>query len=349
MTLILGIDEVGRGAWAGPLAVGAVVFDSSVTPNGLADSKKLTKHQRENLIGDIKQSALAVGIGWIDAAVIDQIGLSRALKVATENAFAQISPDIQTQLDQIIIDGTINLLNNAPPNVHEKVTTLIKADAKIAAVSAAAIVAKVTRDHYMTQLAQVFPDFHFAAHVGYGTAAHLAELQKFGALDGIHRQSFAPISKLACHSKLDLESSKRRVAIGDALSDWIPGQARNDVRGDKISKTAGRIAENIAAEFLKTKGHQIIARNWRTKFCEIDIISACNQTIFFTEVKFRENAKHGDGLDAITPKKLAQMRRAAEIFLTTRAEFTNNFNPQISAISLCNNPPEVDNYLECII
>jgi ribonuclease HII len=135
MSLILGIDEVGRGAWAGPLAVGAVVFDSRNAPAGLRDSKKLTKIQREKLSREIKQSAISIGVAWVDAKIIDRIGLSRSLKLAAENAFSQIPPDIRENLDQIVVDGTIQLLDDP------RAITLVKADDKIASVSAASIVA----------------------------------------------------------------------------------------------------------------------------------------------------------------------------------------------------------------
>jgi ribonuclease HII len=197
--MILGIDEVGRGAWAGPLVVGAVAFDDElatchpelVSGSGkLKDSKQLTKHQRETLSLQIKSSAVAVGIGWVDAVTLDKIGLSQALKLATIRAFAHIPPDICNQLDQIIIDGTIKLLDDP------RVITLVKADAKIAAVSAGAIAAKVARDTYMQRLSRLFPDYNFEKHVGYGTASHRTALERFGALDGIHRKSFAPVAKV---------------------------------------------------------------------------------------------------------------------------------------------------------
>jgi ribonuclease HII len=325
MTIILGIDEVGRGAWAGPMAVGAVVLDSNSLlchpefvseSNQLKDSKKLTKKQREKLAREIRISARAIGVGWVSAREIDSLGLSPALKLAAWRAVAQIPREIWDNLDEIIIDGTIRLIDDA------RATTLIRADAKVSAVSAAAIVAKVFRDSYMTQLDRVFPDYEFARHVGYGTAAHLNHLQKFGAIAGIHRVSFAPIAKLTDSN------------ISTALA------------VKKIEKTAGRIAENVAVEFLRARGHQIVAQNWRTKWCEIDIISARNETLYFTEVKYRENANFGDGLDAITTKKLRQMRRAAEIFLAKHDEFAREFDVKIAAISLSQNPPQVDEFIE---
>jgi ribonuclease HII len=321
--LTLGIDEVGRGAWAGPLAVGAVVLDSAQVPDGLADSKKLTKKQREKLTIEIKKSAVAIGVGWVSATDIDRIGLGPALKLATQRSVAQIPPEIRAKLDQIIIDGTINLLAGSDPAIASKVTTLPKADAKIAAVSAAAIVAKVFRDHYMTQLEKVFPDYNFANHVGYGTALHQQKLTKFGAITGVHRQSFAPIAKIIDSPFAGSEPAK------------------------KVDKTAGRIAENAAAAHLEKLGHQIIAQNWKTKFCEIDIISEHKNTLYFTEVKYRANARHGDGLAAITPRKLKQMKFAAELYLNKNV-LAGKYDVRLAAISLSQTPPQVDEFVENI-
>jgi len=330
MGLILGIDEVGRGAWAGPLAVGAVVLDSSRKLDGLNDSKKLTKKFREHEACEIQQSAIAIGVAYIDAKIIDRIGLTAALKLASRQAFAQIPAEIREQLDQIVIDGTLNFLDQEPPCIREKTITLIKADAKIASVSAASIIAKVSRDHYMQRLDTVFPKYHFAKHVGYGTAAHLAALKNFGVVAGIHRESFAPVAKITGAKIIKKVVRNQKQNVGFA------------------SRNLGYAAETVATEFLKNHGHKIIARNWKTKFCEIDIISTCRKTLFFTEVKFRENAIHGDGLAAITPRKLLQMRKAAEIFLSLHAEFAKDCDAQVAAISLSRNPPAVDEFIENI-
>ena len=341
--LILGIDEVGRGSWAGPLAVGAVVLNSENVPAGLKDSKKLTKISREKLARATKIQAVAIGVGWVDAAKIDEFGLTKSLKLAAQNAFAQIPPDVRENLDEIIIDGTLKLLDDP------RATTLVRADAKIAAVSAAAIVAKVFRDNYMGRLDALFPEYHFAAHVGYGTAAHLAALQNRGVIAGVHRETFAPVAKI-------LANNLERSRFG--LSRSVSGRTSRDVRDfsarqktarqilGKTSRNLGYAAETVAAEFLIQNGHEIVARNWKTKFCEIDIVSVRAKTLYFTEVKFRENAKHGDGLAAITPRKLAQMRKSAEIFLATHADFAQDFDVRISAISLRDNPPQIDEFVE---
>lgn len=185
--MILGIDEVGRGPWAGPLVIGAVVFGDGVI-EGLTDSKKLTKKRREELNIVIRRQASGFGLGWVSAAEIDEIGLSAALVLATKRAVEQIN----VPYHEIIIDGTINFLSDT--SKAQYVTTLKKADLLIPSVSAASIIAKVARDNYMTQQAEIYPEYMFESHVGYGTAVHREAIDKFGVTP-LHRLSFAPLAK----------------------------------------------------------------------------------------------------------------------------------------------------------
>ena len=329
MSKILGIDEVGRGPWAGPLVVGAVVLPDDFTichpelvsgSRKLNDSKKLSAKKRAILATEIKKCAASIGVGWVSAATIDKIGLSAALKLAARRAVAQIDCDY----DEIVIDGTIKLIDD------ERVTTLPRADSLISAVSAASIVAKVARDEYMARLDRVFPNYGLAEHVGYGTAAHLAAIEKFGVLP-IHRRSFAPIASFA---GLTGESRKSRIDS--------PTKSAND---KPTTTFVGKNAENVAAEFLRGRGHEIIAQNWKTKYCEVDIISSRDETIYFTEVKYRRNDQAGGGIDAINEKKENQMKFAARFYLESN-ELNGKVDAMVSAISLTGNPPQVEIYIE---
>ncbi|HEX9153601.1 MAG TPA: ribonuclease HII [Candidatus Saccharimonadales bacterium] len=181
--MILGVDEVGRGCWAGPVVAGAVILRELIP--GLADSKKLTKLQRERLDAQIRLDAVAIGLGWVTAAEVDDIGLTEAVCLAMVRAVAEITQD--QDYDELIIDGNYNFLPNYP-----KSSCLIKADDTVPSVSAASIVAKVARDAYMSNASLNYPGYHFEKHVGYGTAAHLAALKIHGVCD-LHRRSFAPI------------------------------------------------------------------------------------------------------------------------------------------------------------
>lgn len=184
MVVTVGIDEVGRGCWAGPVVAGAVILGAPI--KGLKDSKKLSKKQRESLAVEIEQNAVAIGLGWVEAPDIDRLGITTAVKMAMERALQQIS----IRYDEIIIDGHINFLDN-----YSESKALIKADDSIPSVSAASIVAKVARDKFMTEITDKYPSYGFEQHVGYGTALHLERLKLYGVTD-LHRMSFKPIHAL---------------------------------------------------------------------------------------------------------------------------------------------------------
>ncbi len=275
---ILGIDEVGRGPWAGPLVVGACVLGGAKI-EGLTDSKKLSPKKREALAPIIQEKA-AVGLGWVSAAKIDEVGLSEALRIACRQAVKQI----KVPYHEIIIDGTVNFLSDTP--LSKYVQVLKKADLLVPEVSAASIVAKVARDNYMHKLAGKYPGYGFEKHVGYGTKEHREALLELGICPE-HRKSFRPIAEM----------------IG------IKPQMMNK----DCSKSRGDRGEDAVCTYLSENGHEIIERNWKNKFCEIDIVSKFNGILCFTEVKYR---RKGHGLDAINKKKLAQMRFAAELYLS---------------------------------
>jgi len=272
---ILGIDEVGRGPWAGPLVVGACLLPEPI--DGLTDSKKLSAKKREAIAIDIRKKA-DFGLGWIPAQELDQLGLTESLCKACREAVSQI----EGNFDQIIIDGTINFLRGTK---YEKLVQVVpKADFLVPEVSAASIIAKVSRDQYMYELANKFPGYSFEKHVGYGTAAHKKALAELGPCDE-HRKSFRPIAELI----------------------------NNTPKHKAARLTDGQRAEAIVAEALRRKNHKILERNWRTKFCEIDIISEFENTLYFTEVKY---SKNHSGLDRVDDKKLQQMHRSAEAYLS---------------------------------
>lgn len=309
--MIVGIDEVGRGAWAGPLVVGAVLLGGAQI-QGLTDSKKLTKRQRETLDREIRQKATAIGLGWVSARHIDRIGLSAALKLASQRAVAHIRADYK----EIIIDGTIRLIEDP------RVTLMKKADLLVPCVSAASIVAKVARDNYMKHADEVFPGYAFDGHVGYGTLLHRQAIERQG-VSPLHRLSFAPLKKyqgvvetVSAKPKLDTVTSKH---IGDK-------------------------AEQAAEQYLRESGHEILDRNWRTKFCEIDIVSKKAGKVYFTEVKYRRSSKQGDGIDAITAKKLRRMSFAAELY-AARYQL-NDCDLCLAAAAVSGEPPRIEEFLE---
>jgi ribonuclease HII len=184
---MIGVDEVGRGCWAGPLVAGAVILKTPI--EGLRDSKKLSKKQRERLAEAIYERAAAVGLGWVTPAEVDALGLTVAVSLAMHRAVLQIN----VPYDEILIDGNFDYL--AEHALQAVIKTLVKADDLVPAVSAASIVAKVARDNFMAEQARLYPEYGFENHVGYGTAAHSSALQKYG-VTAIHRRSYKPIQKL---------------------------------------------------------------------------------------------------------------------------------------------------------
>lgn len=183
--LIVGIDEVGRGCWAGPLVAAAVLLKEPIP--GLADSKLLTKKRRQELNAKIHEQALSIGIGWVGAHYIDKSGLSSAVRLAMQKAVNQIDHPY----NKIIIDGNVNFLAE-----NDKAEAIIGADKTQAAVSAASIVAKVARDTYMQEIAVRYPQYGFENHVGYGTAMHMENLRQYGACK-LHRLSYKPVRMIA--------------------------------------------------------------------------------------------------------------------------------------------------------
>lgn len=183
--LIAGVDEAGRGPLAGPVIAAAVILDPSKPIEGLADSKLLTPKQREALFDLIQERALAWAVGRAEVDEIDRINILQATLLAMQRAVMKlrIVPDIA------LVDG------NQKPKLLCEVRTIIKGDQLEPAISAASIIAKVTRDHEMQLLDKAFPHYGFAQHKGYGTASHLDALRQHGPCV-IHRRSFAPVSGL---------------------------------------------------------------------------------------------------------------------------------------------------------
>ena len=176
--LVLGVDEVGRGALAGPLTVAAVALPDDPVVWGLNDSKQLSPARREALAAVVADVALAIGIAHVEPASIDAVGMACALRQAMARAIA----DAGAEPDAVLIDGN-------PVHAHPAEKCLVKGDARIAAIAAASIVAKVTRDALMVAYEQEYPGYHLAACKGYGSPEHIAAIRELG-LSPIHRSSF---------------------------------------------------------------------------------------------------------------------------------------------------------------
>ncbi|HFI0447419.1 TPA: ribonuclease HII [Streptococcus suis] len=182
--LIAGIDEVGRGPLAGPVVAAAVILPKGCKIRYLNDSKKIPKSKHEAIYQEVMERALAVGVGVKDAAVIDQVNIYEATKLAMLEALGQLSQ----KPDHLLIDAM--KLDTSIPQ-----TSIIKGDANSLSIAAASIVAKVTRDKMMADYDKEFSGYGFAKNAGYGTSEHLKGLNKLG-ITPIHRKTFEPIKSL---------------------------------------------------------------------------------------------------------------------------------------------------------
>lgn len=183
---VAGVDEAGRGPLAGPVVAAAVILPESLELAGLDDSKKLTPAKREELFPRIMLGAVAVGIGSASEKVIDEINILRATLLAMRHAVIALS----TRPDHVIVDG------NALPDLDIPRTAIPRGDERSAAIAAASVIAKVTRDRLLTDLDARYPGYGFARHKGYGTSEHVAALARRGPCE-IHRRSFGPVMEAA--------------------------------------------------------------------------------------------------------------------------------------------------------
>jgi ribonuclease HII len=182
--LVAGVDEAGRGPLAGPVVAAAVILDERRPIAGLADSKKLTALQRDRLFDEIRAKALCCSVAQASVAEIDALNILQATLLAMRRAV----DGLRLKPAKVLVDG------NRLPHLDVLAEAIVKGDDKVACISAASILAKVTRDRMLVTLDALHPEYGFAAHKGYGTAAHLRALQQFGALPE-HRRSFAPVAK----------------------------------------------------------------------------------------------------------------------------------------------------------
>lgn len=301
--MILGFDEVGRGCWAGPMVLGACILPDDCQIEGLTDSKKLTAKKRLGLESEIRDRAVAFGLGWVEAQEIDKLGLPESLRLGARRALedlrqrycvANLGADWTKNppFSQIIIDGTVNFLGDA------RVTTMTKADLLVPSVSAGAILAKVARDRFMIELGEQekYAGYGFAKHVGYGTKAHHQAILELGVSDQ-HRLSFRPMSEL----------------VGFKKEEFAP---------EPTSKDIGYWGEEKIVQWLLERDFEILAQNWRHKNFEVDIVARKDEIIYLIEVKTRKNADFGGGEVAINAFKKRKLELASQTILAKYSEAT---------------------------
>lgn len=179
ISLVCGVDEAGRGPLAGPVCAAAVILPKEIEIPGLNDSKKLSDKKRRELYPIIKEKAIAYGIAFADHKEIDEINILQATYLAMERAIAQLA----VKPEQLLIDG------NRAKDFGLPTKTVVHGDSLSASIAAASVLAKVTRDDYMNEMAKVYPQYGFEIHKAYGTKAHYAALREHGA-SPIHRMTF---------------------------------------------------------------------------------------------------------------------------------------------------------------
>ncbi|UOB72608.1 MULTISPECIES: ribonuclease HII [unclassified Pseudoalteromonas] len=190
VTLIAGVDEVGRGPLVGDVVTAAVILDPTKPIAGLADSKKLTDKKRQALATEIKENALCYAYGRCSPSEIDDLNILQATMLAMSRAVEGLS----TQPEFVFIDG------NRLPKLTMPAQAVVKGDSLVAEISAASILAKVARDDEMLELDKRHPQYGFAGHKGYPTKAHFAALEQYGAIDE-HRKSFKPVQRVLMQAK----------------------------------------------------------------------------------------------------------------------------------------------------
>mgnify|MGYP003294327695 CR=1 FL=1 len=185
--VIVGVDEAGRGPLAGPVVAAACILARAYINKEINDSKQLSEKKREELFEIIKKDAISYGVGVVSAEEIDKMNIYEATKKAMKLAIA----DLKVKFDLILTDAM-------PLSGYDiEVVPIIKGDAKALPIAAASIIAKVTRDHMMLELAKKYPEYAFDEHKGYGTKKHMDAIKKYGPIKGVHRFSYKPVTKAA--------------------------------------------------------------------------------------------------------------------------------------------------------
>ena len=284
---ICGVDEAGRGPLAGPVFAAAVILPFGIEITGLDDSKKLSEKSREKLYDEIVKCATAYGVASADNTEVDSLNILNATFLAMSRAvdLLPIRPDIA------LIDG------NRVREVNAHCKCIVGGDGKSASIAAASILAKVSRDRVMVDMAEKYPQYGFEKHKGYGTKLHYERLREHGPCD-IHRETFL----------------KGRGGAGGVNS-----------------RERGKIGEALALEYLKKKNYSTVATGWRSRFGEIDLIVKNSEFLVFVEVKLRKNANFAHAREYVGKAKQGKIRATANLWL---ASHSTKLQPRFDVIEI---------------
>ncbi len=278
--LLCGVDEAGRGPLAGPVVAAAVILplapDGEIA--GINDSKKLSEKKREALYDQIVARATAWSVGVASEQEIDALNILQATFLAMRRATAGLS----TAPRLVLVDG------NQDPHLSFPSACVVKGDAKSANVAAASILAKVTRDLMMMQLAEEYPAYGFDQHKGYATKLHRERIEQYGPCP-IHRKTF--LKKITNRQK----STPAPEAV--------------------VSTKRGKFGEQMAYAWLSRNGYQMLARNYRSEYGEIDLIAQKGRFLCFIEVKLRAAGTPYYPREAVTLSKQEKIVKTAMVFM----------------------------------
>ncbi len=273
-----GVDEAGRGPLAGPVVAACVVLPRGFDSTDINDSKKISAASRERVYDRLRNSDAAIGVGSASPDEITDTNILRATHAAMRRAIeaCPVRPDC------ILVDGRPVPLLPAPS------IAVVGGDAASVSIAAASIVAKVTRDRIMDEMAILYPQYRFAANKGYPTPDHLEALRRFGPCP-IHRSGFGPVR---------------------AAQDAFALRTKPNDRAE-----TGAIGERWAVIYLERLGHRILATRFRAQHAEIDIVSLDGDCVAFTEVKTSRRARSEPPSAMLTPAQQERIAAAAEGFL----------------------------------
>ncbi len=282
---LCGLDEAGRGPLAGPVFAACVILKPGAEIPGLNDSKKLTEKRREAIFEEILGGGLAwFGIGSASPEEIDRINILQATFLAMNRAFDQmlagegVPEEFLPQL--ALVDG------NRDPGLPIETRTVVKGDGRSAAIAAASVLAKVSRDRWMLELDALYPQYQLAKHKGYPTRLHYELITKHG-ISPIHRRSF--LKNLAKHQKPETEET--------------------------AAQRAGKAGEDYTAGWLTRQGYEILDRNWHCPWGEVDLIARKGETAAFVEVKARRPGAMVSPLEAVDRRKQQRLIKTAQAWL----------------------------------
>lgn len=299
--LVCGVDEAGRGPLAGPVYAAAVILPDEFDLPGLGDSKKLSEKRRETLFPEIQRQAVAFAVATASVEEIERLNIRNATRLTMRRAVEALA----VKPDEVWIDGNMMIGSEYPEKAF------VKGDSLYPCISAASVLAKVTRDQFMSEMHRQYPHYGFDAHKGYGTEAHALALEQYGPCPE-HRTGF--VKTLL---------GKRNAKPEPALSTGAAGEQR-------------------AQTFLREQGYDIVCANYRSRFGEIDIITENDAYIVFVEVKTRKNNRFSSAAEAVTIGKQRKIIKTAQWYLMEKASL---LQPRFDVIEVYTDSGEINHII----